>query len=130
MGEMENQAEFYYEKLRVSKEPGKVLLEFYKEIVNENAGRSEIIMINKLVRLFSRFTVYFSIMDLSRYESDKLVGNLYPLLYTICKSRFEKAHNGTIDSAQESLDRILKELEKEREKAIKSKGRIPTSEGL
>ena len=130
MGEMENQAEFFYEKLRVSTEPGRVLLDFYRDTINENAGRSEIIMINRLVKLFGRFTVYFSIMDLSKYDSKDLTGNVFPLLYTICRSRFERAHNVSMDSSQEPLDKILKELEKEREKARKSKGKIPTSEGL
>jgi hypothetical protein len=130
MGEMENQAEFFYEKLKASVNPGQVLLEFYRDTVNHDAGRSEIIMINRLVKLFGRFTVYFAIMDLSKYADRDMSGNLYPLVYTICKSRFEKVHNGNIDSAQESLDRVLKELEREREKAIKSRGKIPTSEGL
>jgi hypothetical protein len=130
MGEMENQAEFFYEKLKVSINPGQVLLEFYRDVVNENAGRSEIIMINRLVKLFGRFTTYFSIMDLSKYDSKDLTGNLFPLLYTICRSRFERTHSISMDVSQEPLDKLLKELEKEREKARKSKGKIPTSEGL
>lgn len=130
MGEMENQAEFYYEKLKVSINPGQVLLEFFREMTNREAGRSEIIMINRLIKMFGRFTVYFGIMDLSKYQSDQLNGNLYPLLYTICKSRFERIHNDTFSPAQESLDKLLKELDKEREKARKSKGKVPTSEGL
>ena len=130
MGEMENQAEFYYEKLKVSTNPGQVLLEFFREMINENAGRSEIILINRLIKLFGRFTVYFAIMDLSKYNSAELTGNLYPLVYTICKSRFERIHNVNVDSSQDSLDKVLKELEKEREKAQKSKGKVPTSEGL
>lgn len=128
MGEMENQAEFYYEKLKVSTNPGKVLLEFSRELLDtEVIG---IILINKLVKLFGRFTVYFALMDLSKYNSKELEGNLYPLVYTICKSRFERVHNGNINSSQEPLDKLLKELEKEREKAQRSKGKIPTSEGL
>lgn len=130
MGEMENQAEFFYEKLKASVNPGQVLLEFYRDIVSENAGRSEIIMINKLIKLFGRFTVYFALMDLSKYENKDLSGNIYPLVYTICKSRFEKIHNESFSPTQEPLDKLLKELEKEREKAKKSKGKVPSSEGL
>lgn len=130
MGEMENQAEFFYEKLRISTNPGQVLLEFYRDIINENAGRSEIIMINRLVKLFGRFTVYFAIMDLSKYDSKDLTGNLFPLVYTICRSRFERVHNVSMDVSQEPLDKMLKELDKEREKARRSRGKVPTSEGL
>jgi hypothetical protein len=130
MGEMENQAEFYYEKLKVSINPGQVLLEFFREMTSLEAGRPEIIMINRLIKMFGRFTVYFGIMDLSKYRSDQLIGNLYPLLYTICKSRFEKIHKESFSPAQESLDKLLKELDKEREKARKSKGKVPSPEGL
>lgn len=130
MGEMENQAEFYYEKLKVSVNPGQVLLEFFREMTGKEAGRSEIIMINRLIKMFGRFTVYFAIMDLSKYESDKITGNLYPLLYTICKGRFEKIHVESFIASHESLDRFLKEMEKEREKAHRSKGKIPSAEGL
>lgn len=127
MGEMENQAEFYYEKLKASTNPGKVLLELSRELVDKELG---IILINKLVKLFGRFTVFFSIMDLSKIE--KLDGNLYPLLYTICKSRFEKIHNDTFSPAQESLDRQINDLEKAAEKVRKAVKRmdLPTSEGL
>lgn len=127
---MENQAEFFYEKLKASVNPGQVLLEFYREIISGSAGRSEVIMINKLVKLFGRFTVYFALMDLSKYDNKDLSGNLYPLIYTICKSRFEKIHSENFSPTQEPLDKLLKELEKEREKALKAKGKVPSSEGL
>lgn len=128
MGEMENQAEFYYEKLKVSTNPGQVLLEFFREVTGLQAGRAEIILINQYIKKFGRFTVYFSILDLSRY--DNLEGDIRGLLHKICMSRFEKIHTGVFMPAQESLDRLLRELDKEREKAKKSKGKVPTSEGL
>lgn len=129
---MENQAEFYYEKLKASVNPGQVLLEFFREMTNREAGRAEVIMINRLIKMFGRFTVYFSIMDLSKYESDKLNGNLYPLLYTICKGRFERIHNDTFSPAHESLAREINALEKEAEKVRKAaaKMKVPSSEGL
>ena len=132
MGEMENQAEFYYEKLKISVNPGQVLLEFFREMTDKEAGRAEIIMINRLIKMFGRFTVYFAIMDLSKYQSDQLNGNLYPLLYTICKSRFEKIHNDTFSPAHESLAREIASLEKEAEKVRKAaaKMKVPSSEGL
>lgn len=130
MGEMENQAEFYYEKLKVATNPGQVLLEFFREITGKDAGRSEIIMINKLIKYFGRFLVYFSIMDLSRYEGN-LEGNIYPLLYTICKGRFERIHAESFLPSHESLDRTITSLEKEAEAVERvRKSKLPTSEGL
>lgn len=125
---MENQAEYYYEKLKNAINSGQVLLQFYSEITGREAGRAEIIMINKLIKLFGRFIVYFSIMDLSRY--DKLEGEVYPLLYTICRSRFEKVHNDVFTGAYASLDRQVASLEKEIEKNRLKKINIPDSKGL
>lgn len=130
MGEMENQAEFYYEKLKNSVNHGQVLLEFFREITGLDAGRSEIIMINKLIKLFGRFTVYFSILDLVRYEG-KLEGNLFPLLYTICRGRFERIHSESFMPSHESLDRTITNLEKDIERVERiNKTKLPTSEGL
>jgi len=130
MGEMENLAEFYYEKLRTTTNPGQVLLELFREMTGKDAGRTEIILINRLIKLFGRFTLYFAVMDLSKYQGDQLNGNLYPLLYTICKSRFEKIHVESFSASHESLDRFIREVEKDREKAKRSRGKLPTSEGL
>lgn len=128
MGEMENQAEFYYEKLKTAANQGQTLLEFYREITGLQAGRAEIITINKLIKLFGRFTVYFAIMELSKY--DKLEGNTYPLLFTICKNRFERIHSDTFAPSHESLDRQIDNLEKDIEKTRRIKGKLPDSEGL
>lgn len=130
MGEMENQAEFYYERLKSQLNPGQVLLEFFREMTGLEAGRSEIIMINKLIKIFGRFTVYFGIMDLSKNDKLGTGGNLYPLLYTICKNRFERIHDTSFAGSHEPLDRFLKEMDKEREAAKRSKGKVPSSEGL
>jgi len=132
MGDMENQAEFYYEKLKSQANPGLVLLEFFREMTGLEGGRSEIIMINRLIKLFGRFTVYFSIMDLSKNDKLSASGNLYSLLYTICRSRFEKIHSDTFSPAYESLERVIGLIEKEAEKVRKAsaKMKVPSSEGL
>ena len=125
---MENQSEFYYEKLKNSQTPNTVLMEFFHEITGRDIGRSEIIMINKLLKLFGRFTLFFSIMDLTKVRS--LEGNLYALLYTICRGRFENAHSTDTVVAFESLDRELNALEKQLEKNSRSKIKPPPSRGL
>lgn len=126
MGEMENQAEFVYEKLKTSTNPARVILDFYREITGKDIS---IMMVNKLLKLFGRFTLYFSVMELSKYE-DKLDGNVYPLLYTICRSRFEKIHAESFSPSHESLDKSITSLEKEIERVRKMRGKLPSSEGL
>lgn len=128
---MENQAELFYEKLSSSTNPGKILLDFFREITSKDAGKSEIIMINRLIKIFGRFTVYFAILSLSKYEG-KLNGDLYPLLFTICQGRFERVHNDASNPAHESLDREINQLDKEAEKVKKAakKMNVPSPEGL
>ncbi len=128
MNEMENMAEFYYEKLKVTTNAGLDLVHFFKEVTGKEAGRSEIIMINRLVKFFGRFTVYFSILDLSKVE--RLEGNLYPLLYTICKGRFERIYNGEISPALQPLNKEIASLQKQIENMKGKKIRFPKAEGL
>ena len=125
---MENQSEFYYEKLKNSPTPSQVLLEFFREVTGREVGRSEVIMINKFLKLFGRFTVFFSIMDLTSIRN--LEGNLYPLLYTICSRRFEKSHANETVAAFESLDKEIKTIKKQIEKNSKHKFTPPSSKGL
>lgn len=125
---MENQAELYYEKLKNAENVGQVLTEFYVEITGREGGRTAIIMINKLVRMFGRFIVYFSILDVSRYE--KIDGDVYPLLFTICRSRFEKTHPDASITAHAPLERQINQIRREIEKNKEKKVKIPDSEGL
>lgn len=127
MSDMENNAEFFYEKLKSQLNPGPVLLEFYKEITGRNDGLG-IIMVNKLIKMFGRFTTYFAIIELAKY--DKLEGNVFPLLLTICKNRFERIHDTVFSISHESLDKHLRDLDKEREQARKSKGKLASSDDL
>jgi hypothetical protein len=127
MSDMENQAEFYYEKLNSKIPPGQVLLDYYRETTGKVDGLG-IIMVNKLVKMYGRFTTFFAIQELAKY--DNLQGNVFPLLLTICKNRFERINNTIFSISHESLDKHLKELDKEREIARRSKGKVPSSEGL
>ncbi len=128
MGEMENKAEFYYEKLKSQANPGQVLIDFYRDITGREDGLG-IILANKLIKMFGRFTAYFAIMELAKY--DRLEGSMFPLLFTICKNRFEKAHDAVFGSSQEPLDKEINALSKDIEKIKKSKvTKLPTSEGL
>jgi len=129
MGEMENKAEFYYEKLKSNVEPSVVLREFFTEITGMPVGRTEIIMINKFLKIFGRFTLFFAIMDLANVR--ELTGSLHGLLYAICKSRFEKTHGASNVQAFVSLDKQISNLQKQKEKILSGKkSDIPSAEGL
>lgn len=126
---MENKSEFYYEKLKDTITPGTVIAQYYCSLYGFEITKSEIIMFNKLVGSFGRFTVFFSVSQM--YGSyPKLKDNPYPLLYTICHRRFEEAHEGEYLPSRSSLTKHISELKKELEEHKKFKLKPPSSKGL
>lgn len=128
---MENSSEFYYEKLKSADNPGVILASFYCGLYDLKVSRSEIIMFNKLVKTFSRFTVFFAVLDMVGSKPEKL-DHPYGYLYEICKRRFETTHIDSTLQARESLDKEIKKIDEEIEKLEKNrkKLKIPSSEGL
>ena len=126
--DIENVAELYYERLKNTTNPGATLTKFMCELIDREINRSYVIQINRLIKIFGRFNVYFSIIDLSNVRN--LGEDIYPLLYTICRSRFEKAHNSFAVVQHESLSRTINEIEKRVERAKKSKLKPPSGDDL
>jgi len=128
---MENSSEFYYEKLRKADNPGVILASFYCVLYDIEVTRSEVIMMNKLVKTFGRFVVYFSILDMVGSKPSQL-DTPYPYLFEICKRRFEITHLDSTIQARESLDKYLANIDEEMEKMLKNKKKvkIPSSKGL
>lgn len=116
---MENISEFFYEKLKSSTNPGVVLAQFYAEILDRESGRSEIIMLNKLIKVFGRFSVFFAIMNLVNVQS---LGEGFPygLLFTICKSSLERKSDTEVDVA--TSKNLSKEVERMRDAIEKTTG--------
>ena len=112
---MENAAEFYYEKLKTSPTPGVTLSLLYKELLGREIPRSEIIMYNRLVKIFGRFTVFFATLDLANVA--KLSDVPYGVLYKICKDRLERLSQNDITAASSTdLNREITSIEKEQER--------------
>ena len=128
---MENSSDYYYEKLGKENNPGVILAAFYCSLYDMKVTRSEIIMFNKLVKTYSRFIVFYSILDITGTH-EKPLDTPYPYLAAICKRRFESAHMDSTLQARESLDRYIASIDKKLEKMEKNKNKlkIPSSEGL
>jgi len=124
----ENLAELYYERLRTTTNPGATLANFMCELTGKEPSKSYVIQINKLIRIFDRYNVFFSIIDLSNVRD--LKDNIYPLLYTICRGRFEKQHQSSTVVQFNKLDKELRDIGKDIEKAKKARFTPPSSEGL
>lgn len=126
---MENTAEFFYEKLKSPANTGAVLAAHLSSLYETEITKSAIIMCNKLVRIFGKFTVFFAIIDMAG-SYPQPVENPYPLLYSICKRRFEQSHVGSLIQSHESLDKFILGLDKEIAQRKKTKVKAPSPEGL
>lgn len=126
---MENSAEFFYTKLKSTLEPGRVLADFYATAYALDKSRAHVVMFNKLISIFGRFTAYFGLLDMIKSYPDG-VDNSRAMLYTICQSRFERAHNDSSVKSYESLDSYIRNLQKAIDEMKDMKFDIPSSEGL
>ena len=105
-------ADIYYEKLKDADNPGLTLARFFCELNDREVDREKVILFNRLLKLFGRYTVYFAIMDLYGYSDANIDGNIYGLLSYYCKSRLEKESKNS--SQSENLDDFLSEVEKQK----------------
>lgn len=128
---MEDSSNYYYNQLAKSDNPGVVLATFYCEQYNKKFTRSEVIMFNRLLRMFNRFLVFFATVDAIGSNPNGME-NPYPYIFRICKTRFESSYQDSSIHARESLDKYLQKLDGEIEefRKIKNKLKIPSSEGL
>lgn len=126
---MENTVEFYYEKLKTTDTPGRVLAALMCSLYSKDVTKAEIILCNGLLKAFGRFTVFFAIVDMAGTYPEG-VEHPRAMLYTIAKKRFENAHIGSTIQARESLDSFLSNLEKQISKVEGKKLKIPSSKGL
>jgi hypothetical protein len=126
---MENSAEFYYEKLKGTANPGPILAAMLCSLYDAEVTRSDIIICNKLIKTFGRFTTFFSILDMVGSCPDK-PQEVYPYLFTICKRKFEAAHFDSTIQSYESLDSFIKGLGREIENLNRKKLKPPSAKGL
>jgi len=115
--EAENLAEFYYEKLHDTVNPALVLSQFYGNLFSKEYGRSEIIMFNRLLKLYGRFTIYFSLLDMHSMTEIRFE-NVYGLISYFAKKRLEQKY-GVLSFYYKNLDREVTSIEKLIEKQRK-----------
>lgn len=119
---MENSSEYYYEQLNTSTNIGLTLSKFYCETFDVRITKSIIINMNRLIKMFGRFTVYFAIIEMFGM-ADRVVDrdNPAPLLIYFCKKRTEEKYDITMNSSYEDLTKKIKEIEKKIDEVRKEK---------
>lgn len=112
---MENISEYYFEQLKSSQTPGVVLLKFYRELLSKEVTKADAIMINKLIKVFGRFTTFFAILELVNIKD--VTDTPYPLLFRICKNALERSGSDYLTSSSfVNLDRVVADLERKAKK--------------
>lgn len=121
---MENIADLYYEKLGKTEKPGNILATFYEGIFDKPHSIQNIIMFNKLIRVYGKYIPYFAILDLFSYEKAEVGDNMFGLLSYYCKKRMEqKAELVVLNDAYKNLDavaqKVLERIENQKPMKIK-----------
>lgn len=125
---MENLSELYYEKLSDTDRPGNILARFYCALAESTPTNKEIILFNKLVKVYGKYIPFFAILDLYSYEeADR--SNPYALLSYYCKKRLEqKSSISVVNDAFKRLDslaeRVVKQIEEQKKLPIDYKGKF------
>lgn len=124
MGDIEeNIVDLYYEKLHSTTNPGLVLAQFFGSVFDRTITRSEIILFNRLLKVYGRFIVFFTVLDMSSMN-DINFDSLYPLLSYFAKKRLDQKF-GVVMMESQDLNKVANSLEKQIEKQKKQKLVIP-----
>lgn len=126
---MENSSEFYYSKLKSHEKPGVWLATFYCQLYNIDITRSEIMLFNRLLKMFDRFLIFNSIMDMFGSKPER-IEDPYSYLFAICQRRFETVYTDSTLQSRRSLDKYIEAIDEEIERNKKVKLKIPPSKGL
>jgi hypothetical protein len=123
---MENIADLYYEKLSTTDRPGNILTSFYEDIFSRPHSIQNIILFNKLVKVYGKYIPYFAILDLFSYEKAEVGDSPFGLLSYYCKKRMEqKTEFVVLSDAYKNLDavaeKVLERIETQKEKPPKAK---------
>lgn len=115
----ENLSEFYYEQLKTTTNPALVLGRFYEALFDRKYTRSEIITFNRLLKVYGRFMLYFSLLDMTSMP-DINFDNIYGLISYFAKRRLEQKFGISMQEVKD-LNKEATSLEKqiERQKRIK-----------
>jgi hypothetical protein len=116
----ENLAEFYFRDLYTTNTPVRNLTGFLCSVLNKKAERGDYSRIGRLVKMYGREAVFFTILDVYDF-AEKVDENYYPLLVSMCKKRLKRKYDQQIRPEYQDFDSLLKSLERKRKKIEKTR---------
>jgi hypothetical protein len=118
MDDIENSSEFFYEQLSSTKNPALALAKFADTLFSRPVNRTDIIMYNRLIAIYGRFTVFFGILDMASMPEVDFERGVFGLLSFMCKRRLE-AKYGIVMLDQKDLNKEAQTIGKLIEKQKK-----------
>lgn len=112
---MENIAEEFYAKLTDNNNPGLLLATFFSIMFNEDLKVDNIKLFNRLIKIYGRESVFFSILDCTGVR-DFTVNDPFGIISYFCKKRLQNKKD-----AEKILD--VSKIEKDIDKLKKMKRR-------
>lgn len=105
---MENLFDTYYERLRDSDQPVFVLLEYYEKLFIKKAGRAEIEVFTRLVKIYGRFRTFYTLTKIAtRYNNIRKADGLEKLMGVIISSdAVEEKDSGSFFDSKVLTDQI------------------------
>lgn len=125
---MENIADYYYDQLETSTNPGVLLAGMYSKIFDIKLEAKHYMMFNKLVRLYDRFLVFNAILVMAGIENVNHEKSLFPLFTEIISRKYGKrVDKSNIESKNNGI-KIINDMEKKIKELAKNPPIIPDGE--
>ncbi len=123
---VENLSDKYWNQLHKTSEPMRVLHSFYMELFNRDHNRKDVAMFNKLLRIYNREEIFYTVLDIYDMKKPNL-SSPYPLFATIIKNRMKKERGGNSLASSRDLTSDIRRKQKriEEQREIKDTLEIP-----
>ena len=124
---VENLSDKYWNQLHKPSEPMRVLHSFYMELFDRPHNRKDVAMFNKLLRIYNREAIFYTILDIYDMRKPNL-SNPYSLFATIIKNRMKKERGTDNMASSKDLTADLRRKRKRIEKQLKIKDTLDIPE--
>lgn len=124
---VENLSDKYWNLLHNTLEPMRILHSFYMELFDRPHNRKDVAMFNKLLRIYNREEIFYTILDIYDMRKPNLF-NPYSLFATIIKNRMKRKRGADSLASSKDLTSEIRRKQKRIEEQRKIKGTLEIPE--
>ena len=119
---MENIADYFYEKLSDDKDIGKILTQMFLQIFESaprDNYRSYIININRAIKVYGKYNVYFALLAISNMDVN-FSKPIYPLLSAVILRKIRDEGRASGQSISQFFDKDINATKKKIKQALEN----------